>query len=99
VERARPARGNVGHAAHEAAAVWANALWSDGLSGRGVLGFRSGSGFGGLCWRGLGDKLAAALDIVAAVAPGEEAIVADAVKAVGKDVQQEATNELVDLEP
>ena len=57
---------------------------------------------GGLVGRGFlrrlrFEKRPTALELLGAVAIGEEAVVTDAVEAVGEDVQQEAADELVRL--
>ena len=76
------------NAPHGAAAMWAC----------GDLAFDEGIDF--WIWRKMADseELTAEGDFVAASAIGEEAIVADAVKAVRQGVQEKATNELTGIE-
>ncbi len=50
---------------------------------------------GGRIARGDREQLAGALEIILACAAGEQAVVADAVKALGQGVQQEAADELI----
>ena len=47
---------------------------------------------------GRGEKLAGARDVGLAAGAGEQAIVADAMEALGQDVEQEAADELVGVE-
>ena len=47
------------------------------------------------CFGGIGEQLASACDVGGAVAVGEQAIVSDAMEALGQHVDQEATDELV----
>ena len=49
-------------------------------------------------WVGYAEELAGQCDIVGPVAVGEEAVVTDAVKPVGQDMDQEAADELVGVE-
>ena len=49
-------------------------------------------------WRRHVEQVAGVGDVVRAAAIGEEPVVADAVEAVGQDVDQEAADELVDGE-
>lgn len=77
-------------APHGAAAMWAD----------GDLAFDEGIAAGFLISRSIADskKLTAKGDFIVASAIGEEAIVADAVKAVRQDVQEKATHELTGIE-
>ncbi len=83
-------------AAHETAAIRADS--------EGYLGICVRLWFGRRRWLGLVrvlmgpldfEQLASAGNILASIAFGEEAVVPDAVKAVGQDVQQEPSDELV----
>ena len=86
----RPAMGNEADAAHETAAIRA-----EGKRLAGVFVCLWLAGGGGLADR-LGLKQAAqAREALASVALGEKAVVPDAVKAVGQDVEQETPDELV----
>ena len=49
-------------------------------------------------WRCDIEQAAGAFEMILAPGAGEQAIVADAVKAAGKDMQQEAANELIGAE-
>ena len=65
------------------------AAWTSGLAG-------IDSGSGGLAFRFCNcEQLTRAGDIVGARAFGEQAVVTDAVQALGQDVDQEAADELV----
>jgi len=53
------------------------------------------AGGSGRRWRRLMQKIASGGDVVLAVGVGEQAVVADAMKAGGQHVQQEAAHELL----
>ena len=87
-------------AAHETAAIWADS--------EGFLGICVRLWFGRRRWLGLVRGLMGPLDfeqlvnageVLASVAFGEEAVVPDAVKAVGQDVEEKAADELVRGKP
>jgi len=87
-------------AAHETAAIRADGERIAGLCVRVRLGRRQWLGV----VRGLVgpldfEQLAHARELLASVAAGEEAVVPDAVEAVGQDVKQEPSDELVRGEP
>src|SRR5919106_4075316 len=70
-----------------------------GRAWRAMVGWRRGDGLGyrvGRRWRrGCGEQLPGAGDVRLARGAGEEPVVADAVEALGQDVEQEAPDELV----
>ncbi len=50
------------------------------------------------CRRGDGEELSGTVEMILASAAGEQAVVADAVKALGKNMEQEPADELVGAE-
>jgi hypothetical protein len=81
---------NDADAAHESAAVgaWEGGANCDGRRLLAAADLRLDEMFGG------GGEPTTEREPLLAVAPGQEAIMADAVKAVGEDMQQKAANEL-----